>query len=187
MVPNRDTLLLTGADDVRGLARMAELAEEAWEHPRAISGVAVRLVGDDWVPFLPPPNHPAYVRLHRLHLMSLAGDYNTQKKALEAWYEKQDEDVYVAPCAVATEKDTGESFSYCVWTETVDSSLPVSERVYFVRLEDEEPKVLGGASWQVVQEQVGGLMTAQDLYPVRYRVADFPSQEQLAALLEGEG
>ena len=186
MVPNRDTLLLAGSDDARGLARLAELAEEAWEHPRAVSGIAIRLDGDEWRPFLPPENHPAYARLHRLRLMALAGDYNTQKKALQAWYEKQDEDVYVAPCAVATDKESGESFSYCVWTETIDASLPVAERVYFVRLEDEEPRVLGGASWEQVQELFGARMTAQDLYPPRYRVGDFPEEERLAALLAEE-
>jgi hypothetical protein len=46
MVPNRDTLLVTGWADEPGLARMAALAEDAAGHPRPVSGVSVRLEGD---------------------------------------------------------------------------------------------------------------------------------------------
>jgi hypothetical protein len=183
MVPNRDTLLLTGCDSTQGLVRLGRLAEEAWQHPRNVSGFAFRLQGEEWVPFLPHEIHPAYSRLHRLRLQSLAGDSNSQQKALEAWYEREDEDVYVSPCSVATAKDSGDSFSFCVWTDTVDASLPVSEVVYFVRVENEQPRLLGQAPWVVVQKHLGNLMTSQDLYPPRFRVKEFPSGEQLAAML----
>jgi hypothetical protein len=184
MIPNRDTLLLTGADDRRGLVRLAEIAEKAWEHPRSVSGVAVRLRGDDWEPFLPPENHPAYGRLHRLQLMSLGGESNTQAKALDAWYEKEDEDIYVSPCTVVTDPKTGASFSYSVWTDTVHASLPVAEVVFFVRVDNDQPKLLGRAPWARVREQLGALMTPQDLYPARFEVSEFPSEEQLKALVE---
>jgi hypothetical protein len=185
MIPNRDTLLLTGSDDKEGLRRLAMLAEKAWEHPRAISGLAVRLDGEEWVPYLPPPGHPAFRRLRKLLLNSQGADYNSQGKALEAWYEEQDEDVYVSPCSVATHQETGDSFSYCVWTETVDASLPLAERVFFVRIgEDEKPRVVGAAPLARVEEHLGALLTRQDLYPPRYRVSDFPSEEQLAELVD---
>ncbi len=187
MIPNRDTLVLTGADDEQGLVRLAELAEDAWEHPRAISGLAVRLEGDEWVPFLPAEDHPAFTRLLRLRLLSQGADYNSQKKALEAWYEQQDEDVYVGPYSVATHQESGDTFSYCVWTESVDVSLPVAQRVFFVRIgEDEKPRVVGASTFARVQEHLGALLTPQDLYPPRYRVSDFPSQEQLAVLMDEE-
>src|SRR5262249_6095587 len=71
IAPNRDTVLLTGSDDEAGLTRLAELAEEAFAQPRAVSGVALRLETDGWVPFLPQPGHPAFSRLQELHLQSL--------------------------------------------------------------------------------------------------------------------
>jgi hypothetical protein len=40
MVPNRDNLLLAGAEDEDGLGRLAAMAEEAYGHPRSVSGMA---------------------------------------------------------------------------------------------------------------------------------------------------
>ena len=39
------------------------------------------------------------------------------------------DNVYVGPYSVATHQESGDTFSYCVWTESVDISLPVAQRV----------------------------------------------------------
>lgn len=189
MVPNRDTLLLTGADDVEGLVALAALAEEAYDHPRAISGMAVRLVGDTLEPFLPPEDHPAYPAFRRLWVHTWAGDYDSQKKALEAKFEEEEEDVFVASCTVAEKKDGGELFTYSVWSEGVDTLLPMTGRVFFYRPgedEEEKGKVLGMAEWNRVAEVVGDLLVEEDYYPPRFRAREFPSDEMLAELFPGE-
>ena len=51
MVPNRDTLLVTGSADSAGLARMAELAMAAMDDPYWVSALPVRLTDGGWVRF----------------------------------------------------------------------------------------------------------------------------------------
>src|SRR5690606_34062769 len=53
MVPNRDTLLLTGEDDVQGLEMLAKIAADSLNQPRPISTIAIRLEGDQWRSWLP--------------------------------------------------------------------------------------------------------------------------------------
>ncbi len=72
MVPNRNSLIITGADDAEGLLAMARLTEEALKQPRPMTGYAFRL-DNGWVPFLPPAGHPEYISLHRLFVQTLAG------------------------------------------------------------------------------------------------------------------
>ena len=180
MVPNRDTLLLAGDEDEAALSRMIDLAQEAYDQPRSISGVALRLRDDRWEEYLPERGHPAYAPFRLLYLRSLAGDYANQK----AFLDEGEEDVFVATFSAFEEEATGEVASYCAWTEGVDSLLPVTERVYFVRVEEEEPCVVSIARWDRVVELLGDLLVEQPGYPVRYRVCEFPDAEQLAELDE---
>jgi hypothetical protein len=71
MVPNRDTLLLTGSDDVAGLAVMAAAAGEATEHPRPIHAIPVRLEFGSWSPFLPPEGHPSHQDFKRIWVLDV--------------------------------------------------------------------------------------------------------------------
>jgi uncharacterized protein YtpQ (UPF0354 family) len=183
MVPNRDTLLFTGSQDEEGLARLAELATQAYEHARSISGVALRLVGDDWQPFLPAQEHPAYERFRLLAIRSLAGDYSDQKELLDQLQEGEEDPAYIAPCTAMRDKETGAAFSYCVWAEGAHAWLPRADVVVFYSHDEENGQVLGSAPWEEVMEVAGGLLAPLDLYPERYRVRVFPSEEQLEALL----
>jgi hypothetical protein len=183
MVPNRDTLLVTGSGDEKGLAAMASLAERASEHPRFLTAVAVRLEGDAWVPYLPPAGHPSHTRFKLLFAKSVGRDYADQKQALDALHEKAGEDVFVASCTVMQKKETGEVRSYCVWSEGIVSLLPRTDDVAFFQTGGkDEGAVAAIVPWERVRAVVGHLMEADDVYPVRYRVREFPTGEQLAAL-----
>lgn len=48
MVPNRDTLLITGSEDLDGLKMMADLGEKALEDLRPMYAIPMRLEGDEW-------------------------------------------------------------------------------------------------------------------------------------------
>jgi hypothetical protein len=180
MVPNRDTLLLAGDEDEDALSAMIELAEEAFDQPRSISGVALRLREDHWEEFVPERDHPAYAAFRMLYLRSLAGDYANQKAILD----EDEEGVYVAAFSAFEEEATGEVVSYCAWSEGIDTLLPVAERVCFVRLEGEEASVVSIARWDRVVEQLGDMLVEQPGYPVRYRASGFPGDELLAELDE---
>jgi hypothetical protein len=183
VLPNRDTLLLAGSADDDALVRMGRLTEEAVEQSRFVSGVAVRLEGDAWVPYLPEPGHPAHELFRGNATRSMARDYATQKDALETLYEKTEEDVFVATCSVMVKKETGEVRSYGVWSEGVDSLLPRTDIVALFRPTDEDKgEVIGLIPWEKVWEIAGHLLERVDIYPERYRARQFPNEEQLAAL-----
>jgi len=183
MVPNRDILLVTGADDTAGQMAVIGLAESAFQKPRFLSGVAVRLVGSKWLPYLPPPGHPGHIAFRRLRSHDLGRDYAQQGEALKALHEKAGEDLFVAACSLLRRNDTDEVVSYSVWSEGVETLLPEADMIYFFRMKGEKDgEIVANASWERVREVAGDLMTPQGLYPERYRVTAFPSAEQLAAI-----
>jgi hypothetical protein len=177
IVPNRDTLLLTGSDDPEGLTMMADLAETALEDPRPINVIPLRLDGDEWVSWTPEPDHPLYEKIHLLTMRSVGQEYADQKARLDALHQKNGTDIFVASFS-AVEKD-GEVITYCVWSAGVDSLLPRTQKVMFVG----GLKSVAAGDWDRVQEVVGDLMVpVENLYPIRYRVREFPSPEQLEAI-----
>jgi hypothetical protein len=184
VVPNRDSLLVTGVEDVAGLERLAEMAHEAADHPRFISTIPLRLQGDTWVPFLPAPEHPLHHTFRTLWLRSFASDYADQKEALDTLNEKRGEDLFVASCTVVQKRDSGEMRSYCVWTEGITSWLPRTDDVALFHVPEgaEEGEIVGLFPWERVQQVAGHLMERLEVYPERYRVSDFPSQEQIRLL-----
>jgi hypothetical protein len=187
MLPNRDTLLLTGSEDAEGLAYLAERVSEAMDQPRFLIGVAFRLADDFLEPYLPAANHAQFQALHLSRVRSLSRDYDEQQQLLNALHEKTGEDVFVASYSALQNRETGRLHSYCVWSEDVDSLLPQTDRVYFVRqTASEKAEMICGADWEKVCEVVGGLMTPRSVYPERYFVKEFPTKEQLEELTESE-
>ncbi len=179
MVPNRDTLLITGSEDEDGLAMLAELADKALDEPRPMSAIPMRLDGDDWVTWMPPPGHPHLDKFRLLEIKSLYSEYSDQQPLLEALHEKHGRKIFVAAYS-AVEKGNGEVFSYCVWSKGVDAYLPKTQKVMFV--EDDQKSIVGG-DWSTVQRVAGHYLTpVPDLYPPRWRVHGFPTAEELALL-----
>jgi hypothetical protein len=184
-VPNREVLIVTGSDDAEGLSRAGALAEEALNQTRAMTGIAFRLDGANWAPFLPSADSPAYGPLKRLAMRSILMDYTEQAEALNALADKEGEDVFVAGHRVV-ERDDGSWFSWAVWVESVDNALmPEADFISFggAAQKDGSPgKSYGWADWATVRRVCGELMEPTDLYPPRYRVRRFPTAEQLAQL-----
>ncbi len=89
MIPNRENLIVVGSEDVEGLAGMVKLAAKAMKEPRPISGIALRLDGDDWTPWMPAEDHPSYKAFQELQLQSFGQDYAQQKTMLDKLYEKE--------------------------------------------------------------------------------------------------
>ena len=191
MTPNRDTLLLTGSDDDAGLVTIAKLAEEAMGHARSVSGLAARLDGETWLPFLPPASASGLPEAQEA-----AGDpfawsglqRAPRRKRLDALYETsddEDDDVFVGSFTLMQHKDTGAVSSYAIWSDTIVTLLPRTELVAFFRGSSEkDAEVLGMFPWERVESVVGELMTRVEMYPPRWRVAAFPSAEQFAKMRE---
>ncbi len=183
-VPHRDVLIVTGSEDVDGLAKMAELAEAATSDTRFMTAIPVRLQWDERVPFRLPEGHSLHSRFEYLRYQSITRDYDEQKTLLDQFHERNDEDVFVASYTATQGQDTGKVSSYCVWSKGVLTLLPEVDCVHF--FDDSmsgDDKIVAIASWGRVVEIVGGMMRKQEMCPPRYLVDEFPSREQLAELV----
>lgn len=188
MVPNRDTLAITGSEDTAGLAVLCKIAEESFEKPRPISTVALRLAGDEWESWLPEPDSPAFAKLHELKLRTVGMEYNDQKELLDQIHQQSGEDLFVASFSAVQHKDTGRISSYSVWSDGVDTLLPETDDLVLLRADQAADKVQVAAAGKFVRvrEIVGDLMQPLGTYPERYRVVEFPSGPQLAAIGKGD-
>ncbi len=177
MIANRDNLIVAGAEDSEGLDAMLKMAAEALGQLRPISSVAVRFDGQQWVPWLPADSHPLYKPFRQFFFDTMGGDYAEQKQLLDRLHAKTNEKVFVATFNVVQDPQ-GKLLSYAVWTECIESWLPQTDMVVFGSMEGEPIMV----PWSRAMEGVGHLLEPVDIYPPRYKVLDFPSTEQLAAM-----
>ena len=183
MVPHRDVLVVTGSEDVDGLAKMAELAEAATSDTRFMTAIPVRLQWDEWVPFRLPEGHSLHSRFEYLRYLSITRDYDEQKTLLDQLHERNDEAVFVASYTATQNSETGKVSSYCIWSKDVLTLLPEADVVHFFDDSNSgDGRIVAIAPWGSVREVVGGLMQRQDLCPPRYLVDAFPHREQLAEL-----
>lgn len=178
-IPNEDTLIVTGSLDIDGLRELASMTTAASGRPRFTSGIALRLAGDTWVPFLPLPDHPLYGQFRSLWSNSLAAEYGWQCDLLQRLYTAQDDDCLVSGTCSADDPAMG---TLCVWEKDRQQLLPETRFVAFGGLAADPELYFGFAEWPVLREVAGNLMEPLGIYPERYRVRDFPSVGQLRAL-----
>jgi hypothetical protein len=175
VVPNRDTLIVTGSDDDAGLTSMMAIVEEAKGLPRFQATLAVRLNGTTWGPFLPAPERPAYLSMRRLFFEHMAAVYAKQTRLLGT-----DTRVSVFPATywLNSKEDPPEVFSSCAWSRGVPTLLPRTDWIVFGF---GEPKMAFAVDWGVVTDICGELMEPVPMYPERFRVNEFPSPEHIEA------
>ena len=169
MIPNRDNLIVVGSEDVEGLSGMLKMAAEALKEPRPISGIALRLDGDEWTPWLPDVSHPLYKDFQRLQLQTLGQDYAEQKDLLDKLHVKNGEDVFVATFSVIQSPD-GRFFSYATWTDTTNTLLPKTDVLVLGRIGGDPAMV----EWQKVVDVVGDLMEPWTFIRLGIESGSFP-------------
>lgn len=186
MVPNRETLLVTGSEDSDGLAALATIAVEAFQHERRISGIPLRFADGEWQEWTPPLDHKCLPEFDRLRVATRGGEYESQKVVLDKRHLETGRDVFVASYAALQEDATGRIKSYCTWARGVPSLLPKTDLIMMVvPQEDGAPKIIRRVSvpWDVAHERFGHLMQEEpDCYPSRYLVEAFPADGELVAL-----
>jgi hypothetical protein len=194
MAPNRDTLLITGSEDSPGLAIMLDLAAKAQEDPRPMVPIPLRLDGDEWVDWLPGPDHPLSVKFRDLARGFFASEYSEQTNLLHRLHQKLGNDTFVASYLVFKKQaDKASScpaggteapvYSCSSWGNGVRTLLPKTEWIVFVRSDNDFAAV---ATWEKAQQVVGHLMQPTEYYPERVLVDQFPSDEELARLGKAE-
>lgn len=178
MIPSRNMLIVTGSEDQAGQEEMLRLATAELEEPFALSGIALRLDGDDWTPWLPDAAQSVYQQFLRLQIPTIGKGYNTQKELLDRLHEMKRQNVCVPSYLPLQDDDTGKIAACCVWPKDCVALLPRTDQIAFERNEGDAIV----ADWDRVVEVVGHLMTPMGIYPERFRVSDFPTEEQLAAI-----
>jgi hypothetical protein len=182
MVPDRETLFITGSEDYVGLQFMIELAAGRLGGAYPLSGSPLILQDGEWVDWMPPPTCPAYPKFREMASRFLGSLYSEQKRALEAAFQRGGVDIFVASFS-GSERPGGGLVTYCTWGDGIDSLLPVTDKVAFVR---EHQGMIALGEWEKVVEIAGHLMELTDHYPPRYHVRAFPDQESLDAIGLGE-
>lgn len=179
-LPSRNTFWITGSENPDGLRAMLETAEETHFKPYPLSPDLFVLRDGSWQTFVPEDvalrNLLAGIQRRRQAL-----DYGQQKGHLEAIYEKETIDVFVASYSLYETEGVKEMFSICVWSKDVDSLLPHTDRI--VILIDPESKDRVNVPWELAVSVVGHLMQREpDLAPERFRVRSFPSDAEIVEL-----
>jgi hypothetical protein len=179
LLPNRDVLLLTGSEDEQGLLEAAQRAQAALESPRPMDGRALRRSPKGWLPFLPPRSSKAWAAFRKLHVLSLAREYEDQRQHLMS---AQEPDAFIASFKLYENKQ-GHAFSMGIWVKDLETLLPKVDLISFIA--DPEPgpgtRPVATVRWELVERDAGKLLSpVPGLYPVRYRLQGFPSAEQLA-------
>ncbi|RKH29121.1 hypothetical protein [Corallococcus sicarius] len=179
-VPNRDSLLITGAEDAEGLLEVAEATMAGLKAPRPVDGRALRLTADGWRPFLPEPGSPSRSLLENLAFASRVRGYQEQTERLRRQHEKEGSQLYVA--GYVPEQDAkGRFFGQTLWFNDGETLLPRADVILFMdtSLGPDAPPV-ASVRWDLVVRDAGTmLMPEPGLYPERYRVRGFPSKELL--------
>lgn len=177
MVPNRDSLFVTGSNDETGLSIMVELAEKAMDDPRPMVATPLKYEDDEWVDWSFPPEQPAYRKLMELQRRYFYLEYAEQKQLLDAIHENEGIDVFVASFSALQREDTDDVITYSVWGKGVAFLLPQTEKLV-LSSNPGESGVL--ADWDRVMEIAGDLLREdEELYPRRFLTIGFPSDEQL--------
>lgn len=178
MAPNRDTLLVAGSDDAEALGAMLAMATGVLQKPRPLSGVALRLDGDDWVSWLPEPSQACHGEFRSLFTQWTGQDYQEQKEILDKLRAKTGGGLSVASYSAIEDPKTKTLLTLCIWGKHLVSLLPRTDLVALMAPGRESTIV----PWARVCEVVGDMMQLQEMYPERYLVTDFPTDEQLAAM-----
>jgi uncharacterized protein YtpQ (UPF0354 family) len=178
MVPNRDTLIVVGSEDQDGLKGMAAVTKGVLQKARAMSGRALRLDGDEWTPWMPERSHPSYADFRMLEIQSIGYNYEEQRDLLDKLNKKTGKDLFVASFKASQDTVSGEISSYCVWSKGCHAWLPRTDRVVF--FEDGRDQIV--ADWDRAMAVVGDLVKPLGMFPERYRVFEYPTEAQLAAV-----
>jgi hypothetical protein len=184
MIPTRDVFLVTGDRDENGVLAMTELSHQAFEtNGRWVSALAFTYDGDGRpVTFSAPwPEH----RERQLDLNRLLRneEYAEQKKSLDALYEQQGRDVFVASYFLRDQADGVHTVSWSAWTEGVDALLPKTDRLVLDKADRRDSGDLLVVDWDASFPVIGHLLIEEHgHYPPRFRTQGFPDATVIAQL-----
>lgn len=182
-IPHENALLFTGSNDFVGLGLIAQELQSAQENPdsKPLPPIVLRHANGRWVPFQTAKDHPVHRQLKLLELQYFGSIYAQQQQMLNDDYVQMDRDNFAATFS-AVGSPTGDVGSYCTFTEGVNTMLPKTDHIMFVRIEGEKGTMVASGNWDRVLQILGDSVQKTDAYPSRFYVGKFPDQNQLSAI-----
>lgn len=182
MLPSAENMVMTGSDDLEGLASVLNVIEPMADKPRSMVGVPLVLRAGEWVAFEMAPEHPLYERFRVLRISATARSYADQRGVVSEWLQSIGEPAVVTPY-LATQRKDGSVSSCSVWPEGVPCVIPRADSVVFTGdSQDSNQEVVACNTWERVLEVVGGLLKPTPFHPELYRATRFPSSTELAQI-----
>jgi len=184
-LPNRNSLLVTGSEDHAGIQAMLKHAEEIVRtKPRPMNPAPLTLRDGEIADFSVAENSRIFNDVERAKKVSELFYYQQQTETLVKLYEQKGKDLFVANYAL-NQLETGGYESICVWSKTVPTLLPKTDFVaFFDPTRPESKRKLGRAKWDDVMRIAGDLILDTEMFPGRFYVSKFPTDEQLAAVIQ---
>lgn len=191
-IPHRAALWAARVDDPDALRELLSESEEEYEQStRAISPCLYELDQGVVRRLRLPDAHPLEVALAQSCLQFEAGEYNLQKSRIDAWHQREGREIFVAQAA-GLETGDGQCYSYCVWTEGVESLLPHTDLVALQPAPDggedggEAPKALFVTASDLLEIAGQCLKHLPSPQPLRYLTERWPDEATLEALAARE-
>jgi hypothetical protein len=193
LVPSRNLFFLTGSEDVRGMARLLEIAQGAHQMPNFCSSTMLQWTGHRWSEFHFRPGSAGARRRREISQVQSATDYGFQKQLLDQFHHKQGQDICVANLLFYRGTDVEASvFSVTgLASGATGTLLPRADRLSFVSqtidpntgLAQKDASDIANVAWSEAMDIAGDLFEPVPfLYPPRLRALGFPDADTWATL-----
>ena len=182
-LPNRDTLIIVGSEDSKGLKKAIELVYKGRKSHRAATCMPFILRGEKLEEFKASRDHPLYEDLGYLAKLSNQDQYEEQRSILTPTLEN--DSTMIAEYKIITPQQ-GESFSLSVVLDGFMTYLPESDKVALTKGDDpeqsEEEFSSRLISFEKFKEVCGHILERTDHYPQRYLIKRFPNENELKSM-----
>ena len=184
-LPNRNSLLVTGSENHDGIKAMLKHAEEIVRtKSRPMNPAPLILKEGEVADFCVTENSPIFHDVERAKKISALIYYQQQTENLTKLYQQKGKDFLVGSYTL-NQRETGGYESYSVWSKTIPTLLPKTDLVaFFDPTKPESQRKLGLGKWDDVMRIAGGLLLDTQMFPVRFYVSKFPTDEQLAGVIQ---
>ncbi len=178
LVPDRDSLIVTGSEDTKGLLQMAAIGHvQLEEGHQIVSGRPLVREGEEWKVFQPPEQARAgFIHLAQAYDVSV---YHAQAAALRSQHRADKVPLTASDLQLFRSAEAGAYESITLWRSGAPTLLPQADRVALL---DEARKIVHLAKWEQLYRTLGGRMKRTDLTPPSYRVGHFPTPDEIQAM-----
>ena len=172
---SRSCVAVAGSEESTALRAMAAfVARQLPQETRPTSFLPLLLRDGEWCAI--DPYSREFDAIRDLAIRGAAWDYHPQTQVLEAFFERQGVDVFVAPLELMT--FGGDAHTWTSWTECVPALLPRSEALGLTSADGRKLFRL----WRDIEAVCGAFVQDTRFFPVRYKSPQWPSPEAWSRL-----